>query len=63
MLYLFRALPLLAVLMAGCATHEEAAAPAAPALPGKQTCAKDDDCGDGRICVKPQAADYGFCLG
>ncbi|MBQ1782027.1 MAG: hypothetical protein II007_00075 [Gammaproteobacteria bacterium] len=57
-------LTLTAALLTGCTTTETAEAPAAaPAAPaGKKTCAVDADCGDGRICVKPEAADYGFCL-
>lgn len=52
------------VLLAGCATTEstETAAPAAAPSMAKTTCATDTDCGAGRMCVKPEAADYGFCL-
>ena len=67
---LLATLTLTAALLTGCATTDtaeapaaEAAAPAAaPAAPAKKTCAADADCGAGHICVKPEAADYGFCL-
>lgn len=41
----------------------EQTAPAAK-KPTKSQCKVDQDCPvEGAICVKPQAADYGFCLG
>ncbi len=52
------------LIMAGCASTtadtESSQAPAAKQQ--KNTCAVDADCGEGNICVKPEAADYGFCL-
>ena len=63
---LLATLTLTAALLSGCATTDTAEAPAAPAAPvaapAKKTCAVDADCGAGRICVKPEAAEYGFCL-
>lgn len=64
---LLATLTLTAALLTGCATTETTEAPAAEAAapaaaPAKKTCAADADCGAGHICVKPEAADYGFCL-
>lgn len=63
---LLATLTLTAALLSGCAATDSAEAPAAPAAPAaapaKKTCAVDADCGAGRICVKPEAAEYGFCL-
>lgn len=63
---LLATLTLTVALLSGCATTDTAEAPAAPAAPAaapaKKTCAVDADCGAGRICVKPEAAEYGFCL-
>lgn len=62
------AVVLFPLLLVACASTETAApvvaaAPAAAAAPAsKNTCAADADCGTGNICVKPEAADYGFCL-
>ena len=55
------------LLAVGCASSEPAApaepVPAAAAAPAaKKTCKADADCGTGNICVKPEAADHGFCL-
>ncbi|RCU49964.1 MULTISPECIES: hypothetical protein [Corallincola] len=52
-------------MLAACASSEpEAAAEPAPAAKQeKQRCAVDTDCTTGYgMCVKPEAADYGFCL-
>ncbi|MBP7548432.1 MAG: hypothetical protein KA754_10835 [Corallincola sp.] len=60
---LLATLTLTVALLSGCAATDSAEAPAAPAAaPAKKTCAVDADCGAGRICVKPEAAEYGFCL-
>lgn len=64
---LLATLTLTAALLSGCAATDSAEAPAAEAAapaaaPAKKTCAVDADCGAGRICVKPEAAEYGFCL-
>ena len=54
---------LLAVACASTDTAAPAAEPAAVAAPSaKKTCKTDADCGAGNICVKPEAADHGFCL-
>lgn len=51
----------LGLLLSACASE-----PAVEAKPEqkKNQCTVDTDCGnEGQICVKPEAADYGFCLG
>ncbi|GAA5216149.1 hypothetical protein ACFSJ3_09795 [Corallincola platygyrae] len=54
-------------LMTACAGTSEQEAPAAEAKPTakqeKATCQVDSDCKtDYGMCIKPEAADYGYCL-